>query len=138
MKKIVALTLVLLMLLTASSALAEKMIVHITALCYDTNHLGTRWAGSFRMGDVELMDGMILDLVPAQYEFYTEIGEYDSSPEVGYADDMYNVTKNRLQNGFTVEQYLTVTENKGIYKGYWCEWYVYLTFSPVGNATVLH
>jgi len=137
MKKFVAMLLLAVMLFSCSSAMAERMVVHITSLCYDTNRVGTKWAGTYMIGDTQIVDGMVVDLIPGEYQFYTEIGEYDMSPDIGVADTMYNVTANRLEKGFTVEQYLTVTENKGVYKGYWCEWYIYLDFSPIGDAMVL-
>ena len=137
MKKFLAAALVL-MLLCTPLALADNMMVHITAICDDPNHVGTYWQGLYAIGDLEIHDGDVIDLDVAKYEFYTEIGEYDSSPDIGSADTLYNVTENRLLKGFTVEQYVTVTENKGVYKGYWTEWYVRYDFIPVGYGVTLH
>ncbi len=138
LSKLLAVLLAAVLVLGCSSALADKMIVHITALCWDTNHVGTQWEGYYSIGGMQVFDGDLVDLKKGSYTFYTEIGDYESSPDVGSVETDFNVTSTRLKNGFSVEQYLTVTEDRGSYKGYWCEWFVYYDFIPVGTATVLH
>ena len=138
MKKLISLLLAALLALGCTGAVAENMIVHIHALCYDLNHIGTKWQAAYSIGGLEVYDGMVLDMEAATYDFHTEIGEYDTTPDIGTADSSFNVTASRLSKGFTVEQYLTVTENKGVYKDYWCEWYITYEFTPVGAAYVLN
>ena len=123
MKKLVCIALAL-VLLFASSALGESMLVHITAVCYDLNHVGTNWQGLFSIGDLQVFDGDIVDLDVAKYLFYSEIGEYDATPDIGFVENEFNVTASRLLKGFTVEQMLTVSENQGMYRNYWNEWYI--------------
>lgn len=137
MKKIVCAVLAL-VLLMATSALGESMLVHITAVCYDLNHVGTNWQGYFSIGDLQVFDGDIVDLDVAKYLIYSEIGEYDATPDIGCVENEFNVTQNRLLKGFTVEQMLTVAENQGMYRDYWTEWYVTYEFIPVGYAYVLN
>lgn len=138
MKKIVALALVLALCLGVTSALADRMMVHVYALCYDTNHVGSEWNGYYSVGGYQVYDGDVVELNVDSYDFLTQIYDNDSVPDYGEALDTFKVTANRLNKGFTVEQYLTVTEDRGSYKDYWCEWYVYYEFTPVGNAWVIN
>lgn len=136
MKKIIICMLLALSLCTA--ALADEMMVHITSVCPDPNHVGTQWAAEYYIGDLRVYDGSIVDLDAAKYDLYTLIGDYDASPETGYAEDVLNVTQTRLDEGFSVEQYLTVKENQGRYRDYWCEWYITYTFIPIGGGIALN
>ena len=138
MKKAIAILLTLVLCLGCASAMADRLMVHIYALCYDTNHVGSKWEARHYIGGNEIFDGDVVDLDINQYDITTTIGTLELSPEEGTVVTSYNVTGNRLTKGFTVDQYLTVTEDKGIYKGNWCEWYVYYTFTPVDNALVLN
>lgn len=138
MKKLVAIVLAAVLCLSCAAALADNMIVHITAVCYDENHVGLNWAGAYSIGGMEITDGQVIDLYPQTYEVTATLGEYDRSPDIGTETNSFKVTANRLNNGFTVQQRVVVSENKGYYKDYWCEWYIYYDFSPVGNAIVLH
>lgn len=132
MKKFIALVIVL--LLAAAPAMADFMVVHMTSVCYDPNHVGTKWQAQYSVGGNQIFDGDIVEFFPGQYEFYTVIGEYDTTPDIGETVSTFNVTANRLTKGFTVEQVVTVTENHGVYKDYWTEWYVTYQFIPVPGA----
>jgi len=136
MKKVLCLVLVLLIAFTASAA-AESFLVHISAICYDTNHVGKDWKGYFSIGGMQIFDGDVVELDMAKYEVYTEITDYDATPDIGYVQEKYNVTQNRLMKGFSIDQVVTVMENQGGYSGYWTEWYVSYTFIPVSNTWVL-
>jgi len=138
MKKLVAIILTVALLLCSVSAVAERMMVHIYALCYDTNHVGTDWAGNYYIGGYQIYDGDVVDLVVDSYDIYTIIFDGDRVPDFGEVTTSYKVTSSRLNKGFTVEQYLTVTEDNGMYKGYWNEWYVYYEFTPVGDYYVIN
>ena len=135
MKKVVIL--VLLISLFATGAFADNMMVHISALCYDLNHVGYNWAGNFMIGDIQVRDGDVIDLYPGKYTFYAAMGEYDSTPDIGYAENVYNITDSRLRKGFTAEQIVQVYEDKGSYANYWCEWYIEYEFIPIGDAYYL-
>lgn len=137
MKKTIAALLAVLMLLTCAGACAESFMVHVTAICWDTNHVGTDWQGYWSVGGAQFYDGDIIEFFPGKYEFYTEIASIESSPDIGFADTEFNVTQNRLEKGFSVEQYLTVSEDKGSYKDYWCEWYITYEFTPVTYAAAV-
>ena len=138
MKKLVALILALALCLCASASLADRMMVHVYALCYDTNHVGSVWAGNYYIGGVQVYDGDVIDLDMDSYEFYTQIYDGDTVPDMGEVVSTNKVSASRLSKGFTVKQYLTVTEDKGSYKDYWCEWYIYYELTPVADAYVIH
>lgn len=138
MKKLIGLLLVL--VLISSCAMAEMMMVHITATCYDTNGVGQYWKGNYAISGYQTFDGDVLDLNMGRYDFYTEIIDYDNSPDIGAITNSVNITANRLTKGFTVDQYLTVEENRGVHKGNWCEWYITWEFTPciVGTPFTIH
>ena len=136
MKKILCLALVLAFAFSAAAS-AESMLVHISAICYDANHVGKDWKGYFSIGDYQIFDGDVIELDMAKYILYSEITDYDATPDVGFAEKSVNVTRSRLEKGFTVDQVLTVQENQGAYTGYWTEWYVSFSFTPVSGAWVL-
>lgn len=139
MKKIVMVLLILSLMITP--ALAEYMLVHVTATCYDLNHVGTEWYGYYYIGDYQTYDGDIVDLGPYTYDFYTMIFDSDANPDVGEVSSSFNVTSNRLSKGFTVTQVLSVMEDAGTYRGNWCEWYIDYTFEPVagaGTVAIIH
>ena len=145
MKKLLSLIFALVLVLTfAGSSVvpaeeySENMIVHITALCYDTNHVGNKWTSAYFINETEILDGDILTLSAGKYDFSAEIVDNDSTPDIGTNVISYNVTANRLTKGFTVQFVVNVEENTGLYKGYWNEWYIYYDFMPVGDAVVLH
>lgn len=139
MKKLLSLALVICLVLICGTASAEWMMVRITAKCADTNHVGASWYGVYSMGGAELRDGDIVDLVEGTYDFTTQIYDSDAKPDVGEATDSCKVTANKLNKGFSVSQYLTVTEDRGYYKNYWCEWYITYEFEPVtGWEVIIH
>ena len=132
MKKVLALLLVL--LLVGVPAFAESFVVHVTAYCYDPNHVGSKWEGRYFIGETEIKDCDIVQLFEGEYEITSEIGEYDSTPDVGTYTSKYNMTPTRLSRGFTVKQTVQVYENSGVYKGYWTEWFVEIDFVAVEGA----
>lgn len=129
MKKLVSFILALCLLFAVASA--ETMLVRISAVCYDTNSVGMDWLGRFMIGDYEIFDGDIVDMERGEYLFYSEIIDNDTTPDVGYAEEMYKVLKTDLKNGFIIEQALSVTESAGRYSGRTADWYIRYEFTPV-------
>ena len=136
MKKLICLVLVFAFMLSAG-AMAESMLVHISAVNWDTNYVGKEWVGTFSIGGTKICDGDVVELGMGKYDLYTEIADMDSKPDVGSEQKTVNITENRLIKGFSVDQVITVAENQGFYSGYWTEWYVTYTFIPVTGAWVL-
>lgn len=137
MKKLIALFAVLALMLPAA-ALADRMAVHITCCSYDAAAIGSNWAGEYQLGEYQLFDGDVFDIPLGDLEVFTRITDWDSSPEYGEVYTVYNVTRNRLNKGFTVEQEVQVVENGGRYKGYYATWYIYYDFTPVADCIVIH
>ena len=65
MKKIITLSLALLMLATLASACAaprvRRMQVTITPTCYDHNHVGDDWYQYYELNGYEMLDGDLID-----------------------------------------------------------------------------
>lgn len=137
MKKIIGLLALLTLLCVCTCATADNMLVHISAVNYDTNSVGTKWQGAFAIGDLPVRDGDVVDLYVGKYDLTSEIVDYDSTPDVGSTVTSVNVTASRLDKGFTATQSVIVTENSGTRKGYWTEWLVEFEFIPVEGAYVL-
>ena len=140
MKKLLCALLCLTLALLSVSALADPMLVRITAKCADQNHVGTGWYGVYTMGDVEIRDNDVIDVVAGTYDFTATIADTEAAQDVGMVTDSYKVTANRLTKGFTVSlDKVDVMEDRGTYKGYWCEWYVTIDFEPLaGWEAVIH
>ena len=139
MKRILTVLILCVMVLTLPAAsIADRMIVHVTCASSDASYIGTDWEGYYQLGDYQFMDGDIFELDVGPIDVYTRITDYDSSPDIGEVSSTYNVTANRLLKGFTVEQVLQVTEDKGRNRGYSATWYIYYDFSPVTDCLVIH
>ena len=138
MRKIKIFSLVLaMMLLVGQAALAAPttgdMQIFITATCYDYNHVGNDWVEYYELNGYQLLDGDMITLTRGdKLNLYSQITETDIlSDDVGWTEDDYDVTAKMIREGFTIDQYLTVEEDSGIYSGYWCEWYITFEFVPV-------
>lgn len=119
---------------TAFAVTGQNMMVTITATCYDYNHVGDEWYEYYALNGYEMVSG---DTVYFQYgdsfELYSQITENDVLiDDVGYYSEVYYINDYTLLNqGFTIDQYLTVQEDSGFYSGNWCEWYIHYEFIPV-------
>lgn len=108
------------------------MTVRITAVCEDYNHVGDEWYLYSALDGNEIQDGDTLYMYAgSKFDLYTQMTEYDvSGSDVGYYDDQYSLSKTKLNKGFVIDQVVYVYEDKGVYKDYWCEWYVTYEFIP--------
>lgn len=131
---------ILLLLLLASSALAEPMLVKATGICYNTNNVGNSWGAMYRFGETKIQDGSVIDITPGEYTVRTKLVEYDISADSGAAETVCTVTEDLVHSGFRVDQMIEVTEDRGTYSGNTAVWYVTFEFIPVTGekAQILH
>ena len=61
---------------------------------------------------------------------YSKITESDSTPDVGSVKEDIEITQEFFDNGFSITQKVTVTENKGRYSGNKAYWTITFTFEP--------
>lgn len=117
----------------AYAAQPVQMQVTITAECYDENGVGDEWYEYYELNGYEMFSGDYIDFALGDtFELFSQITERDVlSDDIGTCAEYYEVNRAMLTNGFTIDQYLTVTEDSGRYKGYWCEWYIHFDFIPV-------
>ena len=142
MKKLVGMVLVATMLLlcVCGTASADWVMVHVTAKCADLNHVGSDWNAIYTIGGVEVRDNDIIDLYEGSYDFSAQIYDSDSVPDTGETVKSFKVSASNLESKrFTKNLEVIVTEDRGVYKNNWCEWYVEFELVPVnGWEYILH
>ena len=104
--------------------------ISVYAECADYNHVGNDWYGEFYVNGVLLEDYLDVYLKAGDVlSLQAVIGEKDALySDEGVLDDELTIYKKDLKKDFTVTDYVTVTENDGIYYGYSCVWTVVFTF----------
>lgn len=138
MKKVIALCLLALMALAGTAAFAAPagctMRVVITPTCADYNHVGDEWYEYYELNGYEMFRGDVIDFyVGDEFTLLSRMSEKDmfGNYDIGECIEAYRVDPTMIRNGFTIDQYLTVSEDSGVYRDYWCEWYIHFEFIPV-------
>jgi len=108
----------------------KKMTVTATATCSDYNHVGSDWSQVFYINGKKVAESSEITLsVGDQITVKAKITENDGTPDVGEGEKSYTVTRDDLNNGFTVSFNVTVTEDKGRYSGNKARWSVRFKFA---------
>lgn len=110
---------------------AQKMKVTISASCSNYNHVGNNWSRYYSIdGESVKSEDTIPVTVGKSITVYSKITEKDKSPDAGSANESVEITQEKLKNGFTVTQKVSVKEDKGRYSGNKAVWTVTFKFSP--------
>ena len=107
------------------------MTVTISSKLTSNNHVGNSWSKYFSINSVKLSSGDKLDIILGEsITVYSKITESDSTPDVGSVKEDIEITQEFFDNGFSITQKVTVTENKGRYSGNKAYWTITYTFEP--------
>ena len=108
---------------------AREMMITIDAYCDDTNGVGDDWYAYYEINGYEVQSGDTITLCPGdELIVYTEMIEDEQFPDIGSRETSHIVTESNLQKGFRMNQTVTVTEDRGVYKDYSCIWKVTYSF----------
>ena len=105
------------------------MGVRVTHPRDDDNNIGDQWSFTTEI-DGENVSREYAVSVGQTLKLHAKFTEEDDSPDVGEASKSYTVTKEDVQNGFTVPMDLYVRENGGRNSGKSAHFIVTYTFTP--------
>ena len=138
MKKLVAFTLAVLFavmpLMSSFAASKTKFTVTVKAEMKSNKSVGNDWYFSHKFNGTEYFKKSNKDTISLAQgdtlKIATEVLEDDSYPDIGTKETEKKISANDIKKGFEVVVTVTVTENKGRYKGNSAVWEITYTFKP--------
>lgn len=79
----------------------------------DDNNIGSEWQYVVKINGESAKEGTVTLHVGDVLEFYVNVTEHDIKPDIGENTVTRTVTEEDLEDGFTIEVEVTVTENAG-------------------------
>ena len=115
---------------TKGSAKSEKkMKVTVKATCKNRNHVGNNWSYEYKIDDEVIKNNSTMVIAAGQELIIeSEVVENDKYPDIGFESVEYIVTEEDIRDGFKIELYVEVTEDKGRYAGCSCIWEIVYNF----------